>query len=364
MAVPGAALLLLAPGDDALTAAGWVWPPLLLALAAWVAVQAHRTTPRRARVLLLYPVVAALALGAVGGGYQTVRQAQDVSAYPAPGRGYVVDGHLLHLRCTGAGAPTVVLENGSGETSPAWGWIAPAVSRGSRVCSYDRAGQGWSGDAARPQDAIAVADDLHALLARAGERGPYVLVGHSTGGAYALAHAARYPADVAGLVLVDSAGPDQFTVLPAFPAFYAVWRRVSALLPSLARLGAARLVDSVTGSWTLPEPAAGQARAFATSPRDARSQRDEISVYRDVFRQAGALGTLDRRPLVVLTARLGQQAGWSIAQDRLATLSGNVSHRFADATHQSLLADRRDAAAAVRAAQDVVRSVRTGAPLR
>jgi pimeloyl-ACP methyl ester carboxylesterase len=363
MAVVGAGLLLLAPGDAALTAAGWIWPPLLLALAGWCAVRARRSMPGRARIWVLYPVLAALAVGALGGGYETVRLALDRSAYPAPGRSYVVDGHRLHLQCTGTGTPTVVLEGGLGETSRAWGWIAPTVSRSTRVCAYDRAGQGWSDNARRPQDAFAVADDLHTLLRTAGEVGPYVLVGHSTGGTYALAHAARYPGDVTGMVLVDSASPDQFTALPDYPGFYAMWRRVSALLPTLARLGAAQLVTVATGS-TLPEPAAAQAQAFASSPRDARSQHDELSVYPEVFRQAKTLTTLGGRPLVVLTAARGQQAGWSIAQDRLAALSGNGSHRLVDATHGSLLADRQDAAVAGQAVADVVRSVRTGTTLR
>ena len=358
LAVVGTGLVVLAPGDDALTAAGWVWPPLLLVLAGWIAVRARQTLPGRARSWLLYPVLGAMAVGAVGGGYQTVRVTLDHSALPAPGRTYVVDGHPLHLRCTGSGGPTVVLEGGLGETSLAWSWVTPAVSDTNRVCVYDRAGQGWSGDPAAPQDANDVADDLHALLVRAGERGPYVLVGHSIGGTYALAHAARYPADVAGMVLVDSASPDQFTVLPAYAGFYAAWRRVSALQPTLARLGVARLVGSLLGS-TLPEPAAAQNRAFAASARGARSQRDELSRYRDVFRQAGALTTLGGRPLVVVTATRGAQKGWPTAQDRLARLSGNSSHRLVDATHASLLDDRQDSAAAVRAIQDVARSART-----
>ena len=359
MATVGAGLVVLAPGDDTLTAAGWVWPPLLLVLTGWIAVQARRTLPGSARILLVYPVLAAMAVGAVGGGHQTVRTALDRSALPAPGRTYLVDGHRLHLWCTGSGGPTVVLEGGLGEASPAWSWIAPAVSSTGRVCAYDRAGQGWSGNAAGAQDAFAVADDLHTLLARAGEHGPYVLVGHSTGGTYALAHAVRYPADVAGMVLLDSASPQQFTALPDYPAFYAMWRRVSALLPSLARLGVSQLVGSSVGA-TLPEPGAAQARAFATSPRAARSERDEFSRYLDVFRQAATLATLGGRSLAVVTATEGPQAGWLAAQDRLAALSGNSSHRLASASHQSLLANRQDSAVAVRAIEDVVRSVRTG----
>lgn len=155
-----------------------------------------------------------------------------------------------------------------------WSRITPAVGRTTRVCAYDRAGQGWSDDAPHPQDGIEIAADLHTLLGRAGESGPYVLVGHSTGGTYAMTYAAQYPADVAGMVLLDSARPDQFTVLPDYAGFYSTWRRVSALLPSLGRLGVGQLLSSSAGS-TLPgrpdlrhgpsRPAPGTCAANATS---------------------------------------------------------------------------------------------------
>src|SRR4029078_9740327 len=88
------------------------------------------------------------------------------------------------------------------------------VSATTRVCAYDRAGQGWSDDLAHSQDGLAVAADLHTLLARAGETGPYVLAGHSSGGALAMTYAARYPAQVAGLVLLDSSSPHPHTDHP------------------------------------------------------------------------------------------------------------------------------------------------------
>src|SRR5215831_18407903 len=125
--------------------------------------------------------------------YESVALAHDQRTYVMPGRSYDVGGYRLHLNCTGSGSPTVVLQSGLGEPSPMWSRIAPAVAHTTRVCAYDRAGQGWSDDAPRPQDALQVADDLHTLLGRAGERGPYVLAGHSTGGAYAMTFAARYP---------------------------------------------------------------------------------------------------------------------------------------------------------------------------
>jgi pimeloyl-ACP methyl ester carboxylesterase len=357
MAVTGAGLLVLAPGDGALTAAGWVWSPVLLALAAWITVRFRRALAGRSR-WLLYPVVAFLALAAVGGLYESVALARDQRTYAMPGQSYVVNGHRLHLNCTGSGGPTVVLASGLGETSASWGWIAPAVSGTTRVCAYDRAGQGWSGDAAGVQDGLQVAADLHTLLARAGESGPFVLVGHSTGGAYAMTYAARYPEQVSGMVLLDSASPDQFTVLPDYAGFYSIYRRVSAVFPSLGRLGVGQL-HTVIGNG-LPEPAAAQTRAFAASPRGMRSQRDELSVYPDVFTQARALTTLGAKPLVVLTASQGQQDGWSTAQDRLAALSVYSSHRLANTTHAGLLDDRSGAEMSARAIGDVVQSVRTG----
>ncbi|MCW2501183.1 MAG: alpha/beta hydrolase fold protein [Frankiales bacterium] len=363
MAVVGLGLLLWAPGDDALTAAGWVWPPIVAALAVWMTAQMRRALRSPTRVWLLYPVVGFLGLAAVGGFAESVQLTRDHRSYAMPGRLYDVGGHRLHLHCTGRGSPTVVLENGLGETSPAWGWVAPAVSGTTRVCAYDRAGQGWSDGAPAPQDGRQVAADLHALLGAAHENGPYVLTGHSTGGAYLMTYAARYPAEVAGMVLLDSAGPEQFA-LPDFPMAYAVLRRLAGVAPSLGRLGLGQLAYARFGR-SLPAPAGAQARAFATSPRDMRSQRDELSTYRAVFTQARALTSLGGKPLVVVTATGGQQqAGWSAAQDRLAGLSRNSSHRLVAATHGSLLADQQDAASSTRAITDVVRAVRTGAAVR
>jgi pimeloyl-ACP methyl ester carboxylesterase len=362
--ITGAALLLVAPDNDALTAAGWIWPPILFAIAGWSAMHARRSLRTRARAWLLHPVLGLLALAAVGGGYQTVRTAQDRSTYVMPGQSYDVGGYRLHLNCVGTGSPTVVLENGLGESSPLWSRITPVVDRSTRVCAYDRAGQGWSEDAPHPLDGLRNASDLHTLLDRAGENGPFILVGHSSGGAYAMTYAAQYPAQVAGMVLLDSASPYQVTALPDFPGEYAVTRRVVALLPSLARTGVAQLAPSSTWS-NLPQPAAAQVRAFAADARGARNTRDEQSLLPTVFKQAQTLTSLGSKPLVVLTAsdNIRGIRGWSAAQDHLATLSTNSSHRVADATHVGLLDDQTAAGISVRAIDDVVQSARTGTPL-
>ncbi len=206
MGVTGLALLVLTPGPDTMAWLSWAWPPVVVALAVWMFVQMRRSATGAGRWLLT-PVIAVLALAALGATYENIALVRDQDAFAAPGKLYDVGGHRLHLHCQGRGGPTVVLSNGMGEVSASWARISGPVAETTRVCSYDRAGQGWSESAERPQDGIAAAKDLHTLLAAAGEKGPFVLVGHSTGGTYALTYASRYPDQVAGLVLLDSSSP-------------------------------------------------------------------------------------------------------------------------------------------------------------
>src|SRR4051794_23167552 len=359
MGVTGAALITLAPGNDGLTAAGWVWPPVLFALTTWMALQLRRAMTSRAR-WLIYPVMTGLALASIGGMVETVALQHDDRTLAMSGQLYDVGGHRLHMNCTGSGGPTVVLSNGTGEVSQSWARISPAIAATTRVCAYDRAGQGWSDDASHPQDSRAIATDLYALLNAAGEHGPYVLVGHSLGGIYAMTFAAQYPGDVAGMVLLDSSTPEQFTALPDYPSDYRMIQRTYGILPTVARLGVGRLFG--TGAFSsLPQPAAGQVRAFGTSSRGLENARDASSTYRKSFREAQALRTLNGKPLVVLTASgsVDDTAGWTAAQDKLATLSNNVLHVVSDTTHAGILEDRGGASGSVHAIEAAVASVRT-----
>ena len=355
----GAALLVLAPGDGVLALAGWAWPPLLLALVAWTTLRAARSLHFRASFWLLSPALVLLLLAALGGGSATLRTALADDAPSMPGELVDVGDHRLHLSCAGSGSPTVVLLGGAGETSAAWGLVQPAVAGSTRVCSYDRAGQAWSDSTPGPKDGVQVAADLHALLRAAGEAGPYVLAGHSVGGPYAMVYAAQYPDDVAGLVLLDSSSPHQFTALPDYPGAFAFLRRSAALLPTLARLGAGPLIDSGPPA-DLPSAAQEQLRAFAWSTRQLRAERDEVVAYPDLFEQAQALTGVGSTPLAVVTATAGdRQAGWSAAQDDLADLSPTSDHRLVPATHTSLLLDTTDSRYSVVAIEDVVRAART-----
>jgi pimeloyl-ACP methyl ester carboxylesterase len=358
MAATGAALLAFAPGDPAMADLGWVWPPALLGLAVWMIRNARRALHTRARTWLVQPVCIALALAAIGGATETVFESTDHRLDAPAGQTYDVAGHRMYLHCTGSGSPTVLLSNGFGERTPSWSWITSTVAATTRVCVYDRAGQGWSEAAPGPQDGAQVAADLHATLAKAHVGGPYVLAGHSIGGTYDMIFAARYPSEVAGVVLLDSATPEQFTALPKYPGFYSMYRRASGLLPTLARVGVGRLAATMqfTG---LPSRDRDQERAFAATARDFRGQRDEWSELPTVFNQAKALTTLGSTPLVVVTAEQGQDPGWPAAQDKLATLSTNSAHRTVrGATHIALLVDRRFAAESSLAITDVVTAAR------
>jgi pimeloyl-ACP methyl ester carboxylesterase len=164
--------------------------------------------------------------------------AGDRERFPPPGRLILVDGAVMHLSCSGAGHPTVVLEAGLGESSLTWSTVRQSLSGTTRVCSYDRAGYGWSEDRDRPWTASAAASELSTLLATAGETGPYVLVAHSLGSFVACEFVAAQRDRVTGLVLLDPT--NEATVRSAGRPLPAILQ--SRLLGVLVRLGAVRWV--------------------------------------------------------------------------------------------------------------------------
>src|SRR5215218_750993 len=356
-------LLLVGFGSPVHRVLNWVWPPAMLALAIWMLVGVHRQPQSWGGRWLLYPVIAMLALASIGGGYQTLGEAADANAYPMPGQLIDVDGHRLHLSCTGAGTPTVVLEPAAGGMSSNLGWIAPAVARNTRVCVYDRAGRGWSEPASTAQDGAQIATDLHTLLQRGHVPGPYVLAGHSFGGLYVLTFAARYPDEVAGMVLVDSTAPasaaNAGAASPGHGGSDDATSHVSALISTAARLGLVRLyARSDFGS--LPPRSRDEVRASVATPSTFRSTIDEYDQANASIEQAAVLDDFADKQLIVQTAGSGHDAAWSTAQNRMATLSTNSVHRtIAGATHEDLVANQEDAATTTQAILDVVSSVRS-----
>jgi pimeloyl-ACP methyl ester carboxylesterase len=357
-AVVGLAVWVLAPSSHTLALSGWVWPLVLLGLVAWSFRGARHDLHNWSRRVLLYPALLVLLLVAAGGSYETVVEA--TSSNPSlGGRTYLVNGHRLYLNCVGHGAPTVVLFNGLGERTPSWAWVQRSVSSSTRVCTYDRAGEGWSDGTPGARDGHQLSSDLQGLLAAAHVPGPYVLAGHSIGGIYALLYAAQYPKQVAGLALIDSSTPYQFD-LPGYPSFYRLFRRVYAVLPSLARAGLVR-VGTGTGSAGLPPQARNAARAFAASPRELRADHVEFAQLSRMFDEAKALKSVGGKPVAVVTALSGAQRGWIAAQNKLAKLSTNSFHRTVPAaTHETLLEEERFATVASHAIAQVVQRSRSG----
>jgi pimeloyl-ACP methyl ester carboxylesterase len=152
---------------------------------------------------LLALIALLVALPVLGFSYEMIMAASDATRHPPPGRLVIVDGHQMHLNCSGTGGTTVVMDSGLGGWSLDWDAVQPSIAQFTRVCSYDRAGLGWSEPGAAPGDGQHAVDELHTLLANGGESGPFVLVGHSNGGLRVALYAHTYPQEVAGLVLVD-----------------------------------------------------------------------------------------------------------------------------------------------------------------
>lgn len=138
-----------------------------------------------------------------------------VAHHPAPGQIYVVNGYRMHLWCTGQGSPTIVLESGWGNDSLVWGKVQPELSKTTRVCSYDRAGTGWSEPQPGARDTDHIVEQLRGLLQQAGITGPIVLMGHSFAGIHMRGYVTRYPENVKGIVFVDGSTPKQEDRLPA-----------------------------------------------------------------------------------------------------------------------------------------------------
>jgi pimeloyl-ACP methyl ester carboxylesterase len=326
---------------------GWVWPVALAGLAIWMLLEVRHELRGAGRWVVGGLTVVLLVI-ALAGASITVLAA--TSSQPArDGRLVDIGGRSLYLECTGSGSPTVVLEAGAGGSSTAWDHIQPAVAATTTVCAYDRAGRGASVAPATPQDGKAIASDLHELLAKAGVRGPYVVVGHSSGGPYLRIYAATYPEDVAGMVLVDPQPATAFTALPDYPSIYDYLKLSGGLAPSLARIG-------------LLGPIFGVGPTEAT-PAVARSYRDEIRMLPAALEQASAVTSIGDVPLIIVSAGTGSQRGWAEAQDAQVGLSTNSAHRtVSSATHDSLL--DADSATTIQAILDVITAVRDGTTVR
>jgi pimeloyl-ACP methyl ester carboxylesterase len=163
-------------------------------------------------VTIVFSIFLLLVIGILAAG--AIAKTNLAKQYPAPGQMVDVGGYQMHINCIGQGSPTVILEAGWSDFSLLWAYVQPEVANFTRVCSYDRAGYGWSEPSPHPRTAITMVEELHMLLVNANIKGPYVLVGHSMGGVLVRVFADTYPEDVLGMVLVDSVHEDIFIDYP------------------------------------------------------------------------------------------------------------------------------------------------------
>jgi pimeloyl-ACP methyl ester carboxylesterase len=276
--------------------------------------------------------------------YEPLAEAADAKAYPPPGQMVDVGGYRLHIHCTGKGSPTVVIESGWGDMSASWGWVQPEVARTTRICTYDRAGMGWSEASPQPRTAREFAKELHTLLANAHEPGPYVLVGHSMGGYTVRVYAHDYPEEVAGLVFIDPQNLSASEVAAPQPAPKPGQTSLPVLL---ARIGLARLLAGPLGAIQyLPEGDKQAYAAYSVTSRGAQTLADELIGMSEGGAQARAVTTLGALPLIVLSRGKDMDADSAASQARYLQLSTDSQHLIADHSGHRIMIEQPEAAVA------------------
>jgi pimeloyl-ACP methyl ester carboxylesterase len=278
--------------------------------------------------------------------------------YERPGRLVSLPDHRkINLRCTGRGAPLVLLESGFGAGSAAWPKLQPMIATKTRVCSYDRAGYGFSDPGPLPRHGAAIARDLDNALRAARLPGPYVVVGHSAGGIYAQLFAGRRRNEVVGLVLVDPSVIYQdkrmATIFGAGAGSVAgIQARVQRCLTA-AEAGGAAVRDPVF-SECVAANASAETRREGLRPSLWRTQKSELdTLFNQTSDQRARLGGLIRDvPTIVLTAsRTGQpgargtaEAVWEGVHAALANEFTHGSQRLVKSGHL-MMNERPDAVA-------------------
>ena len=312
------------------------------------------------QVIIRFPAfVVALTAGLALAGlvYQAVATVWDKVRYRPPGKIITVNGRRMHIRSIGAGRTTVVLETGLGGISSGWAWIQPEIAKFARVISYDRLGLGWSEPGKGAVTARRIAGQLHDLLRVAGEKGPYVLVGHSMGGLFIRKFAELYAGEVVGMVLVDACHPDQYVRSSAIrkhmQAGFTMLRKIQ--LPAM--FGFIRLTNYLKSQADgLPPRARAEAEAFLSSFRHLRSAQAEASAWDTICDEVRDTKDLGDKPLAVLRADSSSLAGGQQLQEELTSLSSRGKlHLVEGSEHVTLVTHKEYAISVVEAIRDVVR---------
>lgn len=267
-----------------------------------------------------------------------------ITAAELPGERINIGGHRLYLHCMGEGAPTVVIDAGMGGFSLEWQPVQERLAHQARVCSYDRAGYGYSDPGPLPRTSARIARELHTLLHTAGIPGPYLLVGHSFGGYNIRYFASAYPEETAGLVLVDASHPEQFERMAEHTEREAIMPE-----PGDNRLWLSRAI--IPDNY--PAHLVQRARVLMNTRKARATQIEELRYFKHSADEVLAAGLLPDVPIMVLTR--GQRVWpytveghrmeqvWAEMQRDLAALSPRSLHLIAANSGHSIHLDQPDA---------------------
>jgi pimeloyl-ACP methyl ester carboxylesterase len=302
-------------------------------------------------------------LACAGALYQWIGGSWDRYHNPPPGQFVEVNGLRMHLVCAGLGSPPVILDSGLSNSWLDWYKVQPKVAKFTRVCSYDRAGVGYSDTRPGPRTSRVIAEELHMLLRNAEVAPPFVLVGHSMGGLDVRMYASLYRAEVAGVVLVDSSHPDQARHLADYERNVQHRRREIERDRALMPFGIPRLL-AWCGSWYGTTVGGRQAalRSFECTVRQKDGPLAEMDGFNDDLDQVRATGSLGDMPLVVVAQAPSSARAksflpvWYELQDDLARLSSRGSRVNAQGSGHMIALERPDVVIA--AIRDVVAQCR------
>jgi len=287
-------------------------------------------------------------LAAAGFLYENISEARDRRFNPMEGRLVDVGGLKMHIDCTGDGSPTVVLDSGLGDSYLSWRKVQPQVAKFTRVCSYDRAGLGYSDASSQPRTSEVIAAELHALLQQAGVPSPYVVVGHSMGGYDVRVFASQYRKEVGGMVLVDASHPDQENRFPReLKNMEGSWKREAEFIAYSMPFGVPRFLG-------LCEDEAAT-RAADCNVHSAGAQVAEMKAFPASAAEAAKTGPFGDLPLAVLSHDPSKLSGdlpadiakptneaWEKMQEELAQLSTRGTQTVARNSSHYIQIDRPD----------------------
>jgi pimeloyl-ACP methyl ester carboxylesterase len=226
--------------------------------------------------------------------YENISEARERRFHPMPGQLVDIGSYKMHIYCTGQGSPTVILDAGLGDSFVSWQKVQPQIAKFTRVCSYDRAGLGYSDSSPRPRTTRVFVDELHQLLQRAAIASPLILVGHSMGGFDVRLYASLYRNNVAGMVLVDSSHPEQQKRLPpAINDLDATWLREQESFEFTMPFGVPRLLGFCASDDAV--------RAADCNFHSLRESVAELKAISESAADTAGSGTLSDMPLVVLS---------------------------------------------------------------